>query len=669
MAVESDPRDRVMRSGAFAGPGSGVAGQPFDATGSGAGHRAGREHAERGEPLFSLTGLGRALIYVVGSAISWLFLSSIARRIATIGVFLLCCFVGSIVFFSGQHAWLIKARKESLRVQGEIIAAAIAANATLNAGDQITLDPEKLPNVEDARIPFRDDAFAALELSLSADTVAPILRRLIKPTNTRARVYSRDGTEIADTANLFGRGGRTPAKPQAASDPGQATSLWAVLRRMVFPTDIPIYREAPGANGTAYVEVQMAMGGTATPMLMLNDAGQQMVSLAVPIRRQNTTQGVLLLSTQPGEIDRLLAREDRLIMLLAIMALVVTLLASWLLHKMIGTPMKRLAAAAEHVSQSLTAADELPDYSKRSDEVGQLSVAFAQMTKTLYARIAASDKFAADVAHELKNPLTAARATADALTFAKTDARRSELIEQIQGELQRLNRLIGDVSAISRLDGELALQETEPLDIADLARGVTDVLSDIYRPRNRNVAFALSGGAADDPRRFTVEGHEGRLSQVITNLVDNALSFTPRGGTVNIDVRRTQAHVEIAVTDNGPGIPPDKIDTIFERFYSDRPATEGRDGKNSGLGLSISREIVHAHRGEIWAENIGTPLAPQRRLAAGEVEAAEAGTLRQASVPTTRSHGARFVVRLQALGPAQRGRQRQPARATTQAAA
>ncbi|MET0568111.1 MAG: HAMP domain-containing sensor histidine kinase, partial [Hyphomicrobiaceae bacterium] len=211
------------------------------------------------------------------------------------------------------------------------------------------------------------------------------------------------------------------------------------------------------------------------------------------------------------------------------------------------------------------------------------------------------EKFAADVAHELKNPLAAARGTADVLTYAKTDAERQELVEQLQGELKRLNRLITDVSNASRLDAELARQQTAPVDVKATLANVVDVFKDMLEGDTRAIMLDVAGFG--DARTYVANAHEGRLGQVVTNLIDNALSFSPAGGKVAVRLRRVEREIELAVEDEGLGIPPDKLEAIFERFYSDRPQSDQTSGKNSGLGLSISREIVTAMGGRIRAEN------------------------------------------------------------------
>jgi two-component system sensor histidine kinase ChvG len=551
--------------------------------------------------------------------------SSLLRRIFVSNLLGLVILIGGI-FYLGQHnVWLIDAKRESLKTQGEIIAAAIAANATIDT-ERIVLDPDKLPELEGSLIPFRDDGFTSLELSIAPERVTPILRRLIQPTSNRARIYGRDGTLIADSAQLLTRGRISrpdPAENNPAARP-KTKNLWTRLQQWFLSSELPVYQEIGSANGKLYPEVRMAMGGTTTPMLLLNEQGEQIVSIAVPIQRARSVQGVLLLSTHPGDIDDALSQERWAILTIALLALTTTIAASLLLARTVAGPIHRLSEAAKHVSHNISTAHDLPDFSHRTDEVGQMAAAFRSMTVALYRRIEASEKFAADVAHELKNPLTAARSTAESLAYARTEQQRLQLVVQIQSELKRLNRLITDVSNASRLDAELALQQTEPVALASVIEGVVMTFQDILEGEPKSIGLEIEPQPAEDA--YVVIGHEGRLAQVVTNLIDNAVSFSPESGTVTVRVRRDGAFVDVRVEDEGPGIPPDKLDEIFKRFYTYRPTAESSRGNNSGLGLSISREIILAHGGSIWAENRSAPGA------SGNSEAL----------------GARFIVRLAA---------------------
>ena len=278
-----------------------------------------------------------------------------------------------------------------------------------------------------------------------------------------------------------------------------------------------------------------------------------------------------------------------------------------------------LSAAAVRVRRSIRNREEIPDFSDRHDEIGNLSVALRDMTNALYSRIEAIESFAADVAHELKNPLTSLRSAVETLPLAKTPESRARLLEVIQHDVKRLDRLISDISDASRLDAELQRNDVAPVDFAKLLTTVVSVQNET-RQSDVNVVLSFEGGG---PRAFIVPGHDSRLGQVVNNLIDNARSFSPEGGTVRVTCRRLRDEIEIFIDDDGPGIRPEAFDKIFERFYTDRP--EQGFGQNSGLGLSISRQIVQAHRGTIQAENRPGPADED-----GE--------------PTVR--GARFIVRL-----------------------
>lgn len=554
--------------------------------------------------------------------------TSLIRRIFLANLVGLAVMIGGIYYLSHYQEWLVEAKKESLRTQSELIAAAIASDARIEQGNiEITLDKENRP--DRARVPYRDDGFSALQLSIRPERVTPILRRLIQHTKNRARIYGRDGTLIVDTATLLTKGQLT--RPQGEPGKVKAKNFWTRLTAVLIDKHLPVYREIGNAKGTAYPEVRAALEGRATPLLLLDEDGEQIVSMAVPIKRANAVLGALLLSTRPGDIEKSLSEERSRIAMLAVIALLATLLSSLLLARTVAEPIRRLSEAAEEVSRNINARQQLPDYAERNDEVGQLARAFRAMTAALYRRIESSESFAADVAHELKNPLTAARSTAESLVYAKTPEQRDELVRQIQNELKRLNRLITDVSNASRLDAELARQAMAPTNVTDVVESVARIFRDILSEDSRSVKVAIAPGI--DAASLRVAGDEGRLGQVITNLVDNAVSFSPPDGTVTIGVRQTPQHVEIVVDDDGPGIPEDRLAIIFDRFYTDRPQSEALRGKNSGLGLSISREIVHAHNGEIWAEN--------RRPAGGAGDATPAG--------------ARFVVRLPRLLVTSRG--------------
>jgi two-component system sensor histidine kinase ChvG len=297
---------------------------------------------------------------------------------------------------------------------------------------------------------------------------------------------------------------------------------------------------------------------------------------------------------------------------------------SMLLAGTIAEPVRRLADGAERVRRRIRSRVEIPDFTRRGDEIGHLSGTLRDMTNALYSRIEAIESFAADVSHELKNPLTSLRSAVETLPLARTKESQSRLLKVIEHDVQRLDRLITDISDASRLDAELQRQETAPVDLTKLLRTLVTVANEVPQDNQVNVTLAFEGGG---PAAFIAPGHDSRLGQVIDNLIDNARSFSPSGGAVRVTCRRLRTEVEITVDDDGPGIREDAIEKIFDRFYTDRP--HQNFGQNSGLGLSISKQIIEAHGGRLWGENRqGVPT-------------------HEGEAPLV--HGARFVVRLPAM--------------------
>jgi two-component system sensor histidine kinase ChvG len=277
----------------------------------------------------------------------------------------------------------------------------------------------------------------------------------------------------------------------------------------------------------------------------------------------------------------------------------------------VAEPMRRLAEAADRVRRGIISRQQIPDFSHRPDEIGHLSAALRDMTKALYSRLEAIESFAADVAHELKNPLTSLRSAVETLPIAKTEASRNRLLEVIQHDVSRLDRLISDISDASRLDAELARGAMEPLDLSIMLKAVVSIGNQASNGHDVRVTLDIEeppDGFVDTP--WVILGHDSRLGQVCNNLIDNARSFSPDGGSVRVTLRAAQVPgrddemqegYEIVVDDEGPGIPAHAFERVFERFYTDRP--NHGFGQNSGLGLAISRQIIEAHGGRIQALN------------------------------------------------------------------
>lgn len=529
--------------------------------------------------------------------------SSLTRRIVVLNLIGLAILVSGILYLNQFRAGLIDAKVQSLLTQGEIIARAIAASAGVDTND-MQVDPEKLLEAEIGQPGPADDSAAfsnALGFTIDPERAAPILRPLVKPTGSRARIYNRDGTLILDSDTFYTRGQvlRYDLPPPDTSEPDALTTFWQAVTARMGPSSLPIYTEIGGANGKAYPEVATALTGTSVPIVRVNDKGEIVVSVAVPVQRMRAVLGVLLLSTRGGDIDNIVAAERWGIVRVSLFAAAVTVVLSLILANTIAGPMQRLAAAAERVRHSVKARAEIPDFTDRSDEIGHLSGALRDMTNALYRRIDAIESFAADVAHELKNPLTSLRSATETLPLARNDEARERLMEIIQHDVRRLDRLISDISDASRLDAELAREDATPVSIDELLRATVSLFNDIHRDDTPEVVLDIAYAPGAHPYR--VNGHDSRLHQVIVNLLENAISFSPPGGRVAVIARRIGNEIQIAVEDEGPGIPPENLERIFERFYTDRP--QEYFGQNSGLGLNISRQIVMAHGGRLHAEN------------------------------------------------------------------
>ena len=532
--------------------------------------------------------------------------SSLTRRIVFLNVAGLVALVVGILNLSQTRPSLIDARIQSLLVQGDIIARAIAASGTQDT-DAVTIDPEKLLEMQSGEsYSPPDESLFGYEFPINPERVAPMLRDVISPTNTRARIYDRDGVLLLDSRNLYGRGNvlRFDLPAPTAEKPGFMERTLDGLRRWLGRGDLPLYRDLGPENGMGYLEVAQALSGQKGQFVRVNDRGEVIVSVAVPVQRFRAVRGALMLQTQGAEIDDAVARERLEIVKLSLVIVGVMVVLLILLAGTIAGPVRRLAESAEHVGGRTKTRVEIPDFTYRRDEIGHLSGALRDMTNALYTRIEAIESFAADVAHELKNPLTSLRSAVETLPLAKSEDSRARLLAVIQHDVKRLDRLITDISDASRLDAELQRQEAAPVDMTKLLTTLASVANEVKQD-GVTVAVSFEGGGS---RAFRVPGHDIRLGQVIDNLIDNARSFSPTDGTVRITCRRLRNEIEITADDDGPGVRPEALEKIFERFYTDRP--HQGFGQNSGLGLSISRQIIEAHGGRMWVENrLGVPTA------------------------------------------------------------
>ena len=366
-------------------------------------------------------------------------------------------------------------------------------------------------------------------------------------------------------------------------------------------------------------ELGKAYAGDISGVVRQGKDGHLVFTIALPVQRFHQVFGALLITRDGTAVDRALGEVRLTILILFAIGALITITLSFYLAAAIARPLHKLADAAEAVRINLGRKDEeIPDFSARGDEIGDLSAGLRAMTAALRLRLTAIERFAADVAHEIKNPLTSLRSAVETVSRVQDPGQQRQLMSIILEDVQRLNRLITDISDASRVDAELSRIEGEPVDIALML----ETLADMQRTaQGEDATRARIESKAVGNGPFIVNGVDDRLVQVFRNLIGNAESFSPPGGLIRLTVRRDGGFVEALVEDEGPGIPEGKLEAIFDRFYSERPSAE-KFGTHSGLGLSISKQIVEAHGGTIRAEN--------RRAADG------------------RPGGARFLVRLPA---------------------
>ena len=527
----------------------------------------------------------------------------LTSRIVLLNLLGLIILVIGILYFNQFRQGLIDARVQSLTTQAQIIAAAIAGSATVDTG-KIVIDPESLDDSTDDTLPDSDQ-LSSLDFPIDPETSGPILKRLLANTTVRARIIDANGNLLVDSRFLYSRGDivQTDLPPLDETQGISLMALWNRLIAWAFSYDYPMHIEYGLDNGKDFPEVAAALNGATVSVVRLNDRRQIIVLVSVPVQRFRAVLGALVLSTTGGEIDNVLRAERQVVLMTFGFVALVTILLSTLLASTIALPLRKLAAAAERVRRGINKRVEIPNFSSRRDEIGDLSGAVRDMTNALYNRIDAIEAFAADVSHELKNPLTSLRSAVETLAYAKNDEQRNRLVDIVKHDVKRLDRLITDISDASRLDAELARTETRPLDLGLLIQTIVTYANDTRKPEQAEIVYeaAKFPHGTDKTRGFMVMGHDSRLGQVARNLIDNARSFTKPGSKLNVRLRKIGGDVEFRVDDSGPGIRPDNLERIFERFYTDRP--EGSFGSNSGLGLSISKQIVEAHGGRIWAEN------------------------------------------------------------------
>ena len=553
---------------------------------------------------------------------------SLVARIVALNLFGLLMLTLTILFFSPFQAAFVKAKLDSMVSESEIIADSIATTTTSQSTPLSVAAPLMEPDLNDElkkAMPARP-----LRFPIRPERLGPLAQRVADRDGMRIRLFRPDGTFMYDSQEQPDSTG--PASGVAG---GSITTFWTWLSDQFDGTDLPVYRDIGRANGQAYPQFAAAVNGKSQSLILIGPSGRRTITIISPINRQGIL-GALVLSTRDGEMDKLAWSERKTVLWVGGFGLLAMAITSLLLAGTIASPLRQLANAADRVQRNLKRREELPNFDYRGDEVAHLSTTLRSMTEALYKRIESSERFAADVSHELKNPLTSVRSAAETLPMVKNEADRKLLTDTIQNDVKRLTRLIDDISKATRADADMALNDAQPVDLADLVRTLTEMFNNVHVREGQSVITEFAACPLPCQQAYLVLGHDIRLGQVFKNLLDNALSFSPPSGRAWIKAQRTATGIQIAIEDEGPGIPAGNLEKIFNRFYTDRPV--GSFGNNSGLGLSICKEIVAAHGGKIWAEN---------RIE-NTVQKTGGSDL---GVVSTRVEGARFVVELPAAVP------------------
>lgn len=501
--------------------------------------------------------------------------STLTRRILLLNLGALALLLAGILYLDQVRTGLLESRLASLSSNAEMVAGSLSEAATREADFGINIGPAK-----------------------------SILIRLLQPTSIRGRLFDASGKLVADTRLLL-------PEVQVGEEDMEPPGTWAKFLHEIqlfhewliaLPsgtTHFPPYIERSEQSATDYPEVVSALQGDEGEAIREGPDDSLILTVARPVQRFRRVVGAVMLSIETTQIEEA-ARQERLALFeVFAIAVAATGILSLLLASTIARPVRQLAQAADkvrggHRSDQVT----IPDLSHRRDEIGDLSSALSEMTNSLYARIDEIEAFAADVAHELKNPLSSLRSAVETMSRTRDPAKQQQLIDIINDDVGRLDRLISDISYASRIDAAMSREAMEPVDVGTLLKTLVQMYTTTHAREDVKFDLQLKG----DAKQLTCPAMEARLGQVLRNLIDNALSFSPPDGTITIKAARQRDRVVIEVMDEGPGIPEDKLEAIFERFYSERPSLE-MFGKHSGLGLSISRKIISAHKGDIYAAN------------------------------------------------------------------
>lgn len=526
-------------------------------------------------------------------------ISPLTRRILTVNLIALGTLVAGLLYLGEYRRSLIKNELASLQVQAEMFAAALGEGAVVS----------DTPSGQ----------------YLVSDIAYQITRRLVQTTDTRARLFRADGVMIVDSRRLGAAGGTVQIEILAPPKPDFDLLTYILNQYERFARNIrdeeklPKYYESPLQTANDYFEASAALQGDSAVAARRFDHSGLILSAAVPVQRYKQILGSLMLSTDGKSIEEAVYDVRLNILKVVGVAMLITILLSLYLAGTIARPIRQLAEAAERIRHDHGRTATMPGLTQRKDEIGDLATNLRDMTEALWLRMDAIERFAADVSHEIKNPLTSLRSAVETAGRIDDAEKRAKLMAIIMDDVARLDRLISDISDASRLDAELSRTELVPVDLAGLINALAEMHNSTTDGERVPVQLEIISNA-----KMMVEGIEDRLVQVFRNLITNAVTFSPQGGRIKIGLGQENGWLVVTVDDDGPGIPHDKEAEIFNRFYTSRPDGE-KFGTHSGLGLAISKQIIDTHDGEISATN--------RRAPDGNIL------------------GARFIIRLPASNP------------------
>ncbi len=502
--------------------------------------------------------------------------SALARKIITFNLLALVILVAGVLYLNPARSSLVEQRDGALLAESELIASVYEARLRTGA--------------------WRADGNAA-----ATDVTPPsTLESLALSPGVEVFVFDEAGNllETAVGEVPSNRDDQTAERSTLITD--FLNNTWEAVSGALAPAS-PSETDVPTASDVALDVAQKAMAQGTRVHGTNTQKDEARFTVGAPIMMAGTPVGAVAVVSAAGEIDRLVRRDREQVLQMFVVALLVSIGLSLALASTIANPLADLAEAAElgrdkNARKISPSRVRIPDLTARPDEIGRLSGALRGMVTALYDRIDANEQFAADVAHEIKNPLASLRSAVGTLRVAKREDHREKLLDVIDHDVRRLDRLVSDISNASRLDSELVREEEEPFDLLHMLGNINEYLGE--DAKSKGIEFISD--LPDKP--ITVMGLEARLAQVFVNLISNAISFCGEGDAIRVWARKRENRILIVVEDTGPGIPDQALHKIFNRFYSERPS--GQFGNNSGLGLAISKQIVEAHDGVIWAENI-----------------------------------------------------------------